>query len=512
MRNMAPPIVRGLLVGSLVLRATVGAAAPLPSERRSRAEDMPPAQVTGGIDDLCGDATCGGLHLLSLRVEAHRQPKPAGSSPSQEPAAPRSPAVLSAQPPPLPPLPPLPPPPLPPVIAPPALPPGVQLPPPLPPLPWPVPGVPTAPLAAAPAPRPTSGFMLPFAIVLVLSLIVGANLALRDAQACRNALGARGWGTPSPPKDIHPLPEYILVPSGGREVVAETFGTFLATFASNMLAWTGIFNTNVLPQMINGAHGIPPAPLKLPSTLYISFSTGLIYAVTFQVAPGCTLNPLFSLLLLVGGVRSAALSAMCISGQFVGMLAAHALTFALLRTPLMSIAELSQSGDYRTLDNAQIFGVMLPPEWFPNHEYFVFTMLGSALLVIIMFPNFAIRYKGEPPLHPAMERLIVAIGIMLVTGVLFQTGLGGPPNPFAALPAAVVLSAAGWPQELWTGHGHCIWVSVFAPVVGFVLGLIVNSLYLLMMLDEAPRDPPAAPKAGEAVGGEAARQAADAER
>lgn len=235
------------------------------------------------------------------------------------------------------------------------------------------------------------------------------------------------------------------------------------------------------------AVGVKAYPLD---TLLVAVGVGLAFAVGLRIAPGCQLNPTFTVAMATFGKRKWVHVLPCILAQLLGGLAACVLLWT-CRLSLTKCNPDIYTGAVVCRDlphiygSMSLYGVTWPPEdpftWRPGHsatgaEMSVvgrqeLSIVGlwwnnivfASMMVICIVPIFS----GKVPDIAAP----LLVGVVVMPFVAGQAVFGVNTNAALFMPGLVFCSFVGdWPRDMWS-HANHYWVVVLvAPLIGAILG------------------------------------------
>lgn len=247
---------------------------------------------------------------------------------------------------------------------------------------------------------------------------------------------------------------------------------------------------DAVPQVVPDAHGAVPVPFfpgkaAVPvSHLYITFpqnglfiavGIGFSFALGMIVAPGCVLNPTFSVAVAIFDRHERVKAPFAILGQMVGAVMACWTMYAMGHDLLLAYVPGADSyalGNFpKTVGSAGLFGVLLPPDSLSFGTTFLNTVVFVMVMIFAIVP--ALSGKG---LHAAAKPMLVAAVVVPV--VMAQGPFGVQSNPAMYIGGLIFASMAGWPSELWTASHNYVVCVVFAPMVGAVMGGFLLTVWM----------------------------------
>jgi len=185
------------------------------------------------------------------------------------------------------------------------------------------------------------------------------------------------------------------------------------------------------------------------------------------VAPGCVLNPTFSVAVAIFQKGERMKVPFAILGQMVGAVMAcwtmYAMGWELLRAYAPAADAYALVDVPKTVETAGLFGVLLPPENLTFATAFLNTVVFVTVMVFAIVP--ALAGKG---LHAAAKPILVAA--IIVPVVMAQSPFGVQNNPAMYIGGLIFASMAGWPSELWTAGDNYVVCVALAPALGAILG------------------------------------------
>lgn len=316
-----------------------------------------------------------------------------------------------------------------------------------------------------------------FMITMTMFLVAGFLCVLRSAHREQEEIAQALKGDQAVDQSGKKL-----LSSWTRKVSSEFVGTFAAQFFCRCMAWKLTYTYDFLPAHTNQLAGIATAPVQPASPLFIGVTIGVSYALIIFVCPDATLNPLMT----AHGLRSVLLSrngatvfgVICIA-QLMGNIFANALAYALLITPMTHFIPVIKTMDAGPLS---LFGLAYPEEWVPNSLSMLATVLCTTIFIFVLHGILS-GFRRNQTLHNKGGGMSLAascsIGalVMLVVLTLDGTGLAAAFNPTTPLAAAIFLTAAGWPSDIWSHHNGAVWISILGPFIGLALGLLIARIH-----------------------------------
>eukprot|EP00756_Hemistasia_phaeocysticola_P007622 Hpha_TRINITY_DN14338_c0_g1::TRINITY_DN14338_c0_g1_i1::g.86465::m.86465 len=289
------------------------------------------------------------------------------------------------------------------------------------------------------------------------------------------------------------------------------FMEFVGTFVANLLS-LGVITTSVLmnvaaqthtmldtvpagkamppgaaavPQVIPDATGEIPIPvypghaspaanhlyIVFPQqTLFLAIGIGFSFMVGLIVAPGCSLNPTFAVAIAMFQKSERATAVFAVLGQVGGAVVAcwlnYAMGWELMRMSAPGVGGYDLGNFEKSVQNAQLYGVILPPDTLPFATCFMNTIVFVMLMVFAIVP--ALAGKG---LHRAAKPFLVAA--LIVPFVMAQSPFGVQNNPGMYIGGLIFTSMAGWPSSMWTAADNYVVCVATAPFLGGILGGVV---------------------------------------
>jgi len=268
---------------------------------------------------------------------------------------------------------------------------------------------------------------------------------------------------------------------------------------------------SLVPREVGAAAGVAPPPAAPADPAVLALAAGAALGLAAVLAPGATFNPLFGAMATFMGVRTVAVNVWCTLAQLLAMLSSHCLTHALFVEHFRHAA--APGADYRTLEAAQLFGVIYPAPWVSNRLAAAASVVAVTMMSLLLFAVAVFRLRGAATLHPFAQGLTIAAVVVLNLVSLQSCGLGPAVLPFHFASGALFLAAAGWPADVLLHHNGYIWVTLWAPFVGAVVCGLLLQVFLWATVAEMPgqakgRLPEAAPGRAEGAAGERRKLAA----